>query len=73
MLHFTAMPMHLFQRYKKEGKRFASEYMEILSAGGSKKPEILLNEFGIDITKSGFWQDGFDYIRDQVKELSSLN
>ena len=37
-----------------------------------KKPEKLLAEFGIDITKSRFWQDGFDYIQDKVKELSSL-
>jgi oligoendopeptidase F len=47
-------------------------YIAILAAGGTKKPEDLLNEFGIDITKSRFWQDGFDYIQDQVRELSRL-
>ena len=64
------LALSLFQRYKKEGKSFASAYIEILSAGGTKKPEKLLRESGIDITKPRFWQDGFDYIRDQVKELS---
>jgi len=44
-----------------------------LSAGGTKKTEKLLRESGIDITKQKFWQDGFDYIQDQVKELSKLN
>ena len=64
------LALSLFQRYKKEGKSFAPAYIEILSAGGTKKPEKLLREYGIDITKPRFWQDGFDYIRDQVKELS---
>ncbi len=64
------LALSLFQRYKKEGKSFAPTYIEILSAGGTKKPEKLLHESGIDITKPRFWQDGFDYIRDQVKELS---
>ena len=48
-------------------------YMKILSAGGTKKPEKLLRESGMDITKPKFWQDGFDYIQDQVRELSKLN
>jgi len=67
------LSLSLFQRYKKEGKSFAATYIEILAAGGSKKPENLLNDFGIDITKTSFWQDGFDYIKNQVKELSRLN
>jgi oligoendopeptidase F len=66
------LALSLFQRYKKEGENFASEYIGILSSGGSEKPEKLLAEFGIDITKSRFWQTGFDYIMDQVKELSRL-
>ena len=66
------LSLSLFQRYKKEGSGFASTYTKILSAGGSKKPENLLQQFGIDITKSRFWQDGFDYIKTQVDELSKL-
>jgi len=66
------LSLSLFQRYKKEGSGFASTYTKILSAGGSKKPENLLQQFGMDITKSRFWQDGFDYIKTQVDELSKL-
>ena len=66
------LSLSLFQRYKKEGSGFASTYTKILSAGGSKKPENLLQQFGMDITKSRFWQDGFDYIKTQVYELSRL-
>ena len=67
------LALSLFQRYKKEGKDFAPDYIDILSAGGSKKPEILLAEHGIDIRSPKFWQEGFDYIKTQVKELESLN
>lgn len=67
------LSLSLFQRYKKEGAGFAKDYIEILAAGGAKKPEDLLREYGIDITSTKFWQDGFDYVKSQVKELTSLN
>ncbi|WP_042687072.1 M3 family oligoendopeptidase [Candidatus Nitrosotenuis chungbukensis] len=66
------LSLSLFQRYKKEGASFEKTYIEILAAGGSKKPETLLSEYGIDISSSKFWQDGFDYVKTQVKELVSL-
>ncbi len=67
------LALSLFQRYKKEGKDFVSSYINILAAGGSKKPEKLLSEYGFDIRSPKFWQEGFDYVDDQVKALSSLN
>jgi oligoendopeptidase F len=67
------LALSLFQQYKKEGQDFVPSYINILSAGGSKKPELLLDEYGIDIGSSRFWQDGFDYVHDQVKQLSALN
>ena len=67
------LALSLFQRYKKEGKDFVSSYIEILAAGGSKKPEILLSEYGFDIASTKFWQEGFDYVNNQVKALASLN
>ncbi|MGD8707610.1 MAG: M3 family oligoendopeptidase [Nitrosopumilaceae archaeon] len=67
------LALSLFQRYKKEGKDFAPHYIDILAAGGSKKPETLLDEHELDIRSPKFWQEGFDYIKTQVKELESLN
>ncbi|MFQ5440785.1 MAG: M3 family oligoendopeptidase [Nitrosopumilaceae archaeon] len=67
------LALSLFQRYKKEGNDFVPSYLNILSAGGSQKPEKLLKEYGLDIGSSKFWQEGFDYIRNQVKELESIN
>ncbi|MEK0349737.1 MAG: M3 family oligoendopeptidase [Nitrosopumilus sp.] len=67
------LALSLFQRYKKEGKDFVPSYIKILAAGGSKKPEKLLSEYGFDIRSPKFWQEGFDYVDEQVKALSSLN
>ena len=67
------LALSLFQRYKKEGKDFVPAYISILAAGGSKKPEKLLAEHGFDIRSPKFWQEGFDYVGEQVKALSSLN
>jgi oligoendopeptidase F len=67
------LALSLFQRYKKEGKGFASDYIDILAAGGSKKPEDLLAEHDLDIRSPKFWQEGFDFIKTQVKELEALN
>ncbi len=67
------LALSLFQRYKKEGKDFVPSYINILAAGGSKKPEKLLSEYGFDIRSPKFWQEGFDYIDNQVKELALLN
>jgi oligoendopeptidase F len=67
------LALSLFQRYKKEGKDFVPAYINILAAGGSKKPEKLLSEYGFNIRSPKFWQEGFDYVKEQVKSLSSLN
>jgi len=67
------LALSLFQRYKKEGKDFVPAYISILEAGGSKKPEKLLSEYGFDITNLKFWQEGFDYVKEQVNTLASLN
>ncbi|MGQ0771755.1 MAG: M3 family oligoendopeptidase [Nitrososphaerota archaeon] len=67
------LSLSLFQQYKREGRSFEKTYIKILAAGGSKKPEELLKEYGVDISSAKFWQYGFDYIKTQVKEIISLN
>ena len=66
------LSLSLYQRYRKEGESFASTYIEILAAGGSKKPENLLKENGIDISSEKFWQEGFEYIKNQINRLEKL-
>lgn len=62
----------LFQRHKKEGDDFADIYIKILAAGGSRKPEELLAEYGFDITSRNFWRDGFRYIESLTDRLDKI-
>ena len=64
--------LSLYQKYKLEGRSFVPKYLGILSAGGSRKPEDLLMEAGIDISRQEFWQQGFDYVREMIQQLKSL-
>ena len=64
--------LSLFNLYKKEGKSFIPKYLKILSAGGSKKPEHLLNEIGINISSRSFWQQGFDLVAEKITQLEKL-
>jgi oligoendopeptidase F len=66
------LALSFFQQYKKEGNSFVSDYLQILAAGGSKKPESLLKEYGIDISSQRFWQAGFEYIKNQIVRLTKL-
>ena len=62
----------LYQQFKSEGKSFIPKYFNILSAGGSQKPEYLLKESGIDISKDEFWQQGFDLVAAKIQELKEM-
>jgi oligoendopeptidase F len=62
--------LSLYHQFKLEEKKsFIPKYLSILSAGGSRKPESLLKESGIDITQDNFWQQGFDLVSEKVEEL----
>ncbi len=64
--------LSLYQRYKLEGRSFVPKYLDILAAGGSRKPEELLKEAGLDITKEEFWQQGFDLVGEKIQQLKEL-
>jgi oligoendopeptidase F len=65
--------LSLYKQYKLEGRSsFVPKYFKILSAGGSRKPEELLMEAGIDISKEEFWQQGFDYAQEMIQQLKAL-
>lgn len=61
--------LSLYQQYLEDGNSFISKYIKILSAGGSEKPETLLNESGFNISDTSFWQQGFDLIKTKINKL----
>ncbi len=62
----------LYRKYEKEGRRFVPNYLRILKAGGSMKPENILKQAGINIKSEKFWQGGFEVIKQELKELRQL-
>ncbi len=61
----------LYGLYKAQGASFVPRYLELLAAGGSRAPESLLKDFGVDIRSEAFWQTGFETIKGMVRELEA--
>jgi len=64
--------LSLYQQYKEEGKTFIPRYLEILAAGGSEAPSMVLRNAGIDMNSRDFWQGGFDVISELIEQLEKI-
>ena len=59
----------LYRMYQEQGGAFVPKYLELLAAGGSKAPQAILAEVGVDMNSEAFWQSGFDAILGMVDQL----
>jgi oligoendopeptidase F len=64
--------MALYARYKTEGQAFVPSIEKILSAGGSKNPDEVLQDIGIDMYSDEFWQGSFELINKWQNQLEAL-
>ncbi len=64
--------LSLYQQYKTEGEAFKPRYIRLLSAGGSKSPEKILSDAGVNMHDASFWQGGFDVIRGLIEQLETI-
>lgn len=64
--------LSLYARYKEQGESFVEQYTNFLAAGGSRSPEDLLGELGIDATDPAFWQGGCDLVRANLERAKVL-
>ncbi len=64
--------LSLYRRYKEEGAGFVPRYIQLLEAGGSDAPDVLLKPLGADFHDPTFWQKGFDEIRSMVERAEEL-
>jgi oligoendopeptidase F len=62
----------LYQQYKSEGESFIPRYTRILSTGGSKAPVKVLEEAGINVADSAFWQGGFNVLIGLIEQLETI-
>ena len=64
----------LYDQYmNKAVEDFENKYIDLLSAGGSKRYDELLEPFGLDAKKQEFWQGGLSMIANLIEEVISLN
>jgi oligoendopeptidase F len=62
----------LVQKYRQEGPAFVPKYLELLSAGGSEAPHVLLGKLGVDVNDPGFWELGLRLLGDMVAAAEAL-
>jgi oligoendopeptidase F len=53
--------------YEKRGEPFVSNYLEMLSAGGSRSPEELAQIVDCDLTDPSFWATGLQLIEHDIE------
>ncbi|MBI3252496.1 MAG: M3 family oligoendopeptidase [Candidatus Omnitrophica bacterium] len=66
--------LSLYRRYKEDKKGFIPKYFEMLSLGGSQKPEAIAAIAGLDIHRADFWEAGIGLLEEfvgQAEELAS--
>jgi oligoendopeptidase F len=61
----------LYQRYRDEGAPFVPAYLELLAAGGSEAPAVLLGRMGFAIDDPAFWDRGFAVLESLLGELEA--
>jgi oligoendopeptidase F len=66
------LALAIYARYEAEGAAFVPSYLELLSAGGSDRPEVLAALVGVDLTDPGFWSSGLAVIGELVDEAEKL-
>jgi oligoendopeptidase F len=64
--------LSLYRQYRQEGDSFKPRYKQILATGGSKAPQQVLADAGIDIHQVEFWQGGFNVLDDLVRQLEKM-
>ncbi len=62
----------LLRRYDEDGEDFVPRYLELLRAGGSDAPELLIGRMGLDIADPHFWDGGLTLLEDLVAQAEAL-
>ena len=65
------LTLALYELYLENKDKFKPKIIKLLSEGGSKSPIEITKEIGIDITDEKFWQKGFDFLNEYLKELEN--
>jgi oligoendopeptidase F len=62
----------LVRLYQQQGDAFVPKYLDLLAAGGSDAPHVLLGKLGVDVNDPGFWDLGLQLLDGMVSEAEGL-
>ena len=60
------LALSVYAQYEARGEAFVPQYLELLSAGGSRWPEDLARIVDCDLTDPSFWNAGLDIVDAKV-------
>lgn len=63
----------LYAVYEQASEGFAEKYLDMLSAGGTKRHKELLAPFGLDASDPDFWAQGLSLIGRFIDELEQMD
>ena len=64
--------LSIFRKYELEGEAIVGPYLDLLRAGGSKRPEELAEIVGLDLTDRKIWDAGIDALAAEMDEAEAL-
>jgi oligoendopeptidase F len=64
--------LSIFRKYELEGEAIVGPYLDLLRAGGSKRPEELAEIVGLDLTDRKIWDAGIDALAAELDEAEAL-
>ena len=60
------LALSVYAKFEEQGDSFVPNYLNMLRAGGSMKPEQLTAMVDCDLTDPGFWSAGLDIVEQQL-------
>ena len=64
--------MALYSLYQRQGSDFVPRYEQLLAAGDSDYPHILLERVGVNLNDPGFWAEGVKVLQHYIEQEEAL-
>jgi oligoendopeptidase F len=65
------LALSVYARYEEGGAAFVPRYLDLLRAGGSRRPEDLGALVGVDLADPGFWDAGLDIVERRLADTEA--
>jgi oligoendopeptidase F len=62
----------LYARYGEQGEAFVPGYLEMLSLGGSERPEVVVSQTGLDLRDPELWSRGLSVLEGMIKQAEEM-